>query len=120
MSNLKELNEMLSQVKELVKQTELLLEKSKDIVEASAAKVITDITAELKKCQCNKEILDTLKDLKISESQPDKQIIKKDDDSQAVKSTFQLEKYTFPNFNVGNADLGSSGNPNPVKYPPDP
>ncbi|ALD49088.1 ORF3 [Atractylodes mild mottle virus] len=116
--SLKEVSEVLEKIKKLVEQTEALLEKSKEIVEASAAKVINDITAKLEKCQCNKEILDALKEIK---GEPSKELaVTGKDDPKGKSKSFPLEKYSFPNYRVGNAELGSSGNPNAVVYPPEP
>lgn len=116
--SLAELKQELERVKNLVTQVEKLLESSKSIVEASAAKVIQDLTAEMQKCPCNKEILEAIKAQK-PEQPPKDQVVSKDDNQEDQKPSLQsLRKYSFPNWNVGNAELGSSGNPNAIRFPP--
>ncbi|AFP95348.1 DNA-binding protein [Soybean Putnam virus] len=110
--SLAEIQKAIDQVKRLAEQIEKLLESSKTIVEASSAKVIQDITSKLEECHCNKEILDALKSHD-SKEKPETQIVNSD----KSPSTSSLQKYSFPNEYVGNAELGSSGNPNAIVFP---
>ena len=113
--SLAEIQKAIDQVKRLAEQIEKLLESSKTIVEASSAKVIQDITSKLEECHCNKEILDALKSHD-SKEKPEIQIVNSDK-SPSTSSTSSLQKYSFPNDYVGNAELGSSGNPNAIVFP---
>lgn len=114
--SLAEIQKAIEQVKSLAEQIERLLESSKNIVEASSAKVINDITSEMKKCSCNKEILDALQNLG-SKKDPETRIVTKEDETPRNKSPSALHRYSFPNDHVGNAELGSSGNPNALVFP---
>lgn len=110
--SLAEIKQELERIKDLVNQVEKLLESSKSIVEASAAKVIKDIIAEMQKCPCNKEILDA-----INSKKPESAIVKNDEPQTSQPQTSQW-KYNFPNYNVGNPELGSSGREKPFTWPP--
>lgn len=112
--SLAEIKQELERIKDLVNQVEKLLESSKSVVEASAAKVIKDITAEMQKCPCNKEILDALKSTKPESSA----IVKSDEPQTSQPQTSRQWKYNFPNYNVGNPELGSSGREKPFTWPP--
>ncbi|QED42843.1 putative DNA-binding protein [Isatis caulimovirus A] len=76
---------------------------------AIAAKIINDISKIIESCPCNKEILEALG------KQPDKQLVTQPEIKTAP--TVSSGKYSYPNFGVGNEELGSSGNPNAMKWP---
>nr|BBD88601.1 DNA-binding protein [Carnation etched ring virus] len=78
-------------------------------LESVAAKIISDLTKEMKECHCNKEIVELLNKETAVVASPTK------DSSKQVLSNPQ---YTFPNFDVGNDGMGSSTNPNALKWPP--
>lgn len=79
--------------------------------EAIAAKIIKDITDELKKCHCNKEILDALS----KDTRKEQAIVPSDTKETILKEW--TPKYKFPNFAVGNEELGQSKNPGSMKWP---
>ncbi|ACB69765.1 virion-associated protein [Lamium leaf distortion virus] len=113
-TNLKEIHDLIIQVLEEIKSLKKdINDYSKDSNnEAIAAKIITDIAEQIKKCPCNKEILDVLKNSK------DKQVIPhqgKPDTSSDKPSS--LQKYSYPNFRVGNEELGESKNPDSLRWP---
>lgn len=78
-------------------------------LESVAAKIISDLTKEMKECHCNKEIVELLNKNKALIPSPEL------DSNQKKLSEPQ---YTFPNFEVGNEGMGSSTNPNALKWPP--
>lgn len=94
-------------------------------MEQIAAKIITDIANKIDKCECNKEITELLKNkagINRSKSAGD---LPKDDQIQKTpkepetKKPVQGWRYKWPNYNVGNAELGSSGNPKAMRWPED-
>lgn len=122
----------------VVEQIELIQKQLEDIqnrlrdnsnLEATAAKIITDLTVEINDCHCKTEIADLQRQIfeKIEQcecTQPLRemmeQLLKTKVDTAPpppVKTTSKLKKYSYPNFDVGNAELGSSANPKPMKWP---
>lgn len=79
-------------------------------IEAAAAKIINELKASIHECPCNQEILDALLKEKA------KGIIIVDDNTPTPKRG--PWKYSYPNYNVGNEDLGSGKNPNSLSWPP--
>ncbi|CAA28358.1 unnamed protein product [Carnation etched ring virus] len=78
-------------------------------LESVAAKIISDLTKEMKECHCNKEIVEILN--------KDKAIIPSPEQD-SIQKRLSEPQYTFPNFDVGNEGMGSSTNPNALKWPP--
>nr|CAH25728.1 DNA binding protein [Carnation etched ring virus]CAH68827.1 DNA-binding protein [Carnation etched ring virus] len=78
-------------------------------LESVAAKIISDLTKEMKECHCNKEIVEILNKDKAIIPSPERDSIQK---------KLSEPQYTFPNFDVGNEGMGSSTNPNALKWPP--
>ena len=77
-----------------------------DNIEAAAAKVITEVKSIIHDCPCNKEILDVLKTGTSS-----RKIIIPDE-----KFKKPL-KYSYPNFNVGNEEMGTGKNAESISWP---
>lgn len=80
-------------------------------IEAAAAKIITEIKTVIHDCPCNKEILDAL----LQGSSKGKEIIVPDDD--VPKTTTKLWRYSYPNYNVGNEEMGTGKNPGSLSWP---
>lgn len=91
--------------------------------EAIAAKIIKDIKDDaeqnnqkvidkISECPCNQEILDALGQKK----KDGKEIVIPSKESTGKTSEWN-PKYKFPNWNVGNQELGSSKNPNSKEWP---
>ncbi|QED42827.1 DNA binding protein [Silene caulimovirus A] len=80
-------------------------------LESIAAKIISDLTKEMKECHCNKEIVDILN--------KEKSMVPatKDKEEESKSTKFGKPQYTFPNFDVGNEGMGSSKNPNALTWP---
>ena len=100
--SLKELQEDFNKV--IKPQLEEILELLKnqqhnDNIEAAAAKIIKEIKIIIQDCPCNKEILDALKT-----GTSGKEIIIPDE-----KFRKPL-KYSYPNFSVGNEEMGTGKN----------
>ncbi len=105
--------EKLDQIMDFLKQLKPVLEnlqKDAENQNAIAAKIIKDLTDEMHKCHCNKEILDAIKN-------QEKTLVPKTQSSEPEGTTSGLAKYTWPNYRVGNAELGSSGNPDALQWP---
>lgn len=99
----------LKQLKPVLEKIEKDLQKSAD-PEAIAAKIIKDLTDVIQSCPCNEEILKELK------KTPQQEIVT----SQSPETSNPkggLRKYSFPNFLVGNEELGSSGDPKALTWP---
>jgi len=104
--------EKLDQIMDFLKQLKPVLEnllKDSENQNAIAAKIINEISNEMKKCHCNKEILDAINQ--------EKSLVPKTQSSEPKETTSGLAKYTWPNYGVGNAELGSSGNPDALQWP---
>lgn len=80
-------------------------------IEDVATMIITELKTIIHECPCNKEILEALN----KEPSKDKQIIQKDDHTS--KSSSGLRKYSYPNFSVGNEELGTGKNPGSLTWP---
>nr|BCW03859.1 DNA-binding protein [Cauliflower mosaic virus] len=108
----KEVSEILSDQKSIKTDIKTILDKlgnqNQESLEAVAAKIVNDITKIIKDCPCNKEILEALG------KQPEKQLVEK---PKELGKAPNFKKYTYPNYGVGNAELGSSGNPNALTWP---
>ena len=85
-------------IRELIKKVEIL--STNENLEAIAAKIIKDVSDKI-------DNLDNKKQLEI--------LVEKTSQNHPSKRRFQ--KYSFPNFNVGNPSLGSSKCPNALKWP---
>jgi hypothetical protein len=75
-----------------------------DVLNVIAAKIIKDIGDKIDACECTKELVAELR-----------KTPKKEPETTSRGSSFQ--RYSYPNFQVGNAGLGSSGNPNALTRP---
>ena len=82
----------------------------KDNIEAAAAKIITELKSTIQDCQCNKEILKAL-EKRPKTSEKEKQIVTTQDKG---KSRY---RYSYPNHDVGNEELGTGKNPNSMTWP---
>lgn len=78
------------------------------IIEASAAKVINDLKTVIKDCPCNKEILEAL------DQRQQRGIILTGENPKPKSGPW---KYSYPNDNVGNEELGSSKNTGSLTWP---
>jgi Caulimovirus DNA-binding protein len=74
-------------------------------IEAAAAKIITELKPLILDCQCNKENLEALQKL------TGKEIITDDN------LTDRPLRYSYPNFSVGNDDMGTGKNPGSLTWP---
>ena len=81
-----------------------------DNIEAAAAKVITELKAAIQDCPCNKEILEALSE----RQQKGKEIIITDDKPKTITGPW---KYSYPNFKVGNEEMGTGKNPGSLTWP---
>lgn len=79
-----------------------------DNIEAAAAKVITELKSVIHDCPCNKEILEAF------ENREQKGIILVDE---VPKPRTGPWKYSYPNNNVGNEELGTGKNPGSLTWP---
>nr|WNH14477.1 DNA-binding protein [Physostegia virginiana caulimovirus 2] len=112
MSTLVEIRELILELTKMVEQILDTAGKPTGIEEASA-KIIKEISDEINKCTCTKKIEEMLKDKASPPADKGKQVTE-----YQPPQTTDSPKYTFPNDNVGNAELGRSGNPDAVKWPP--
>lgn len=101
------LPEVIHNIERLMKDHEAILQKLDTLLKREqdlstvAAKIINDISKKIENCECNKEILEALKlKGKGKELSPTK-------DLKLTKQSF-TGKYSFPNYEVGNEELGSS------------
>ena len=112
MTSIAELGKMVSQLEEKIDNLIIKVDQTfkpsvtTEQMEVIAAKIIFEIQNEIQNCSCNQEVLEQLKNLPT----PDVKI---------GPDYSGLKKYSFPNWNVGNASLGSSGNPKALKWPYD-
>ena len=81
-----------------------------NIEAAAAAKVITELKAVIQDCPCNKEILDAL-------SERRKKVKKSSFHMNKPKTITGPWKYSYPNFNVGNEEMGTGKNPGSLTWP---
>lgn len=107
--SLKELQEDFTKI--IKPQLEEILELLKnqqnaDNIEAAAAKIINEIKLVIHDCPCNKEILDVLKT-----GTSNREIVLADE-----KFKKPL-KYSYPNFSVGNEEMGSGKNSGSLTWP---
>lgn len=72
-------------------------------IEAAAAKIITELRSTIQDCHCNEEILIALQGKEIVPVEP--------------LSKSEPWKYSYPNFSVGNEDLGTGKNPGSLTWP---
>lgn len=80
-----------------------LLRNQQALIEATAAKIINELKAKIQDCPCNK-------------NQPKgKEIIAVDDT--ITSPTKGSWKYNYPNFSVGNEELGTGKNPGSLTWP---
>lgn len=79
-------------------------------IEAAAAKIITELKAVIQDCPCNNEILEALKE----RQQKGKEIITADEDPEYKSKNW---KYSYPNYSVGNEELGTGKNPGSLTWP---
>lgn len=93
MSSLLKLEDL---IRELITKVEKL--STNENLEASAAKIIKDISEKIDK---------------IEEVRPKKV----EQHNRTTNETEKFQKYSFPNFNVGNPSLGSSKCPNALTWP---
>ncbi|AFR69281.1 minor capsid protein [Dahlia mosaic virus] len=82
-------------------------------LESLGAKIIKELSDKMDKCECTERLKKELQE------QPDKgkQIVSPDKQESSTPSS-NFTRYSYPNWNVGNASLGSSGNPDALKWPP--
>lgn len=97
--------ELLSKFEE---QVETLNQNTSD-PHAIAAKVINDISDKIDEKDCCDKILEAIK----SKQGTGQELIPK-----APEPSANRFKYSFPNWNVGNANLGSSVDPDALVWPP--
>ena len=112
MANLNNISEVVNQIlDELQKLKKDLqkLEQTSSNPEALAAKIINDITQEIKNCPCNKEILEALT------SPSNQSLVPITSQNKEIKEV--QPKYKFPNFDVGNPELGSSASKGAMEWP---
>jgi len=95
MNSLPKIDEL---VKDLIKKVDNLSTNEK--LEAIAAKIIKDVSDKIDKIEKNKQL-----EILVENS------------SQEPPSKRRFQKYSFPNFNVGNPSLGSSKCPNALQWP---
>lgn len=88
-----------------------LLRNQQAHIEAAAAKIINELKAIIQDCPCNKEILKALDKNQLK----DKEIISADDTT--LDLTKGSRKYSYPNFSVGNEELGTGKNPGSLTWP---
>lgn len=81
-------------------------QQQNDNIEAAAAKIINEIKNIIHDCPCNKEILDVLKT-----GTSNREIIIPDE---RFKKPL---KYSYPNFNVGNEEMGTGKNSGSLSWP---
>nr|WNO44316.1 DNA binding protein [Dahlia common mosaic virus] len=117
LATIKEISdETLSLVKELLTMIKQIIDKPEsstqtELTEPIAAKIIKDISDKIDKCECTEKLKQELKDGKdIQISNPNR--------TEETPSTGKLQKYSYPNWRVGNESLGSSGNPKALVWPP--
>lgn len=90
-----------------------LLKKNADNnIEAAAAKIITELKTTIQDCSCNKEILEAIG--KQSNAPEQKQIVPTQGNKDKGKSRY---RYSYPNHDVGNEELGTGKNPNSMTWP---
>ena len=98
------------QLEEILRLLKMNQADSVNHIEAAAAKIITELKSVIHDCPCNKEILDALR----QEPSRGKEIIIPDDIPRNTKGSL---KYSYPNFNVGNAEMGTGKNPGSLSWP---
>ncbi|KAL8110848.1 hypothetical protein AgCh_026554 [Apium graveolens] len=81
-----------------------------DNIEAATAKIITELKATIQECPCNHEILEALKE----RQRKGKEIITTDEDPEHKS---RIWKYSYPNYSVGNEELGTGKNPGSLAWP---
>lgn len=111
------LPEVINNIEKLMKDHELILSKLEKVIKQDdlnnvAAKIINDLSKKIEKCECNKEILERIDSTKgVLIPQPE-----------ITKEKVQLQpfsgKYSFPNYAVGNEELGESKEGNALRIPP--
>nr|AGT42187.1 helper component protein [Cauliflower mosaic virus]BAO53300.1 DNA-binding protein [Cauliflower mosaic virus] len=110
----KEVSEILSDQKSMKSDIKAILEllgsqnPIKESLETVAAKIVNDLTKLINDCPCNKEILEALG------KQPKDQLVEQPKEK---GKGLNLGKYSYPNYGVGNEELGSSGNPKALTWP---
>lgn len=105
-------DEILRLVKNQSKEKSSMSESSD--LEAVAAKIIKEISDKISDCPCNKEIIEEIRKEKPNKNND---IIPKEPAREPRKDQYDGPKYSWPNYNVGNEELGSSGNPNALEWP---
>lgn len=88
-----------------------LLRNQQAHIEAATTKIINELKAVIQDCPCNKEILKAL-----DKNQPKGKVIISVDDT-ATNPTKGSWKYSYPNFSVGNEELGTGKNPGSLTWP---
>nr|ABW81761.1 DNA binding protein [Dahlia mosaic virus-Holland] len=115
LATIKEISdETLSLVKELLTMIKQIIDRPKsstqtELTEPIAAKIIKDISDKIDKCECAEKLKQELKAGK------DMQVSKPEEPENLPK---RIQKYSYPNWGVGNESLGSSGNPKALEWPP--
>ncbi|CAA29525.1 unnamed protein product [Figwort mosaic virus] len=111
-ATLSEIRELIQSLTKTANEIKAMLERNSagkpTGIEEAAAKIIKDIGDKIDQCECTKKIEEMLD----QKQNADTQIVPTKQESSG------LVKYSYPNWNVGNEELGSSGNPNAVKWPP--
>lgn len=88
-------------------------QQASNVIEAAAAKIITELKLAIHDCPCNKEILDA-----INVQPGDLQLVRKDDQiNGTARHDIQPRRYSYPNSSVGNENLGTGKNPNSLTWP---
>lgn len=102
-------DELLELLKKFTSLVEKLNKQASD-PEAIAAKIISDLSKKIDDKDCCKEIIQEIRNNKPKD---------KDDKTNplVILEPNSGPKYTFPNFLVGNANLGSSGDPEALTWP---
>ena len=103
-------NQLNLKVDKLTEKVELIINQFATIthLEAVAAKIINETQKEFQKHSCKEDMIEiknktntTILDPKTEDKKP------------------FIGKYSYPNYNVGNEELGSSRNPNSMTWPKD-
>lgn len=87
----------------------------KNNLEAIGAKIIKDLSDKIDKCECTDKLYDKLNQ---ETTDPPRPVIPHGDQTPPSSQLTKYTRYSWPNERVGNPELGSSGAPNPVQWPP--
>ncbi|AAM53126.1 ORFIII [Mirabilis mosaic virus] len=104
----KEVADLVTTVKDLAKDKSP--ETDQNALKSLGAKIIKDISDKIDQCECTDKLFDRLKGKG--------SVIPTQQETPEVSEGAKYQKYSWPNHNVGNPELGSSGVKNPVYWPP--